>query len=604
LFFDGTFYHLWYIPASIIGFLLVYFIWVKSPPKVVLTTASVLYLAGLFGDSYYGITEKSYLLKNIYNALFSLFNYTRNGLFFAPLFIVMGGMAAMSEKEYSNRFTITGFGVSMAALISEGLLLHHHSLQRHDSMYIMLVPTMFFMFRILLKLKGKSKRTFRDISMLVYILHPLCIIVARGFGKLTGLERYFIENSIIHFVAVTIASLTVSFILVYLKRRLMSCSREIRHPETFRAWAEIDMDNLRHNVKQLQQILPDDCRLMAVVKSNAYGHGDIEISRVLNKIGLGAFAVATLSEGMELRRHGIKGDILILGYTHPDEASLLVKYDLAQTVVDSDYAEMLNSTGMRIKVHIKIDTGMHRLGESDDSLVNIDRTYQCRNLIVDGTFTHLSSADSLEASNVAFTKQQIQKFYKTLEHLESLNCSPRKVHIQSSYGILNYPDLDCDYARVGIALYGVLSKENEPTKIRADLKPVLSLKARVVLTKEIKQGESVGYGRNFIASQDTRIAVLCIGYADGIPRNLSCGRGYVLLKGRRAAIIGNICMDQLTVDITGIPDIQQGEIATLIGRDGDDEITAEHVASQAGTITNELLSRLGSRIDRVYKKIA
>ncbi|HEX2926548.1 MAG TPA: serine racemase VanT catalytic subunit, partial [Ruminiclostridium sp.] len=516
----------------------------------------------------------------------------------------LGGLAALYKKEYSIKFCAAGLSVSMTALIAEGLILNRYSLQRHDSMYIMLIPVMIFLFRILLMIKGKSRKTLRDISMLIYILHPLCIVLVRGFAKAAGLERYLIGNSILHFIAVTLSALAGSFILVYLYNRLIPRNRQNRQVETCRAWAEIDLDSLKHNVKQLQQILPDDCSLMAVVKSNAYGHGDLEISRVLNKMGIEAFAVATLQEGIELRRHGIKGEILILGYTHPDEASLLVRNDLTQTIVDYDYGEMLNNTGFKIKVHVKIDTGMHRLGESDDSLLNIDRIYQCKNLTVNGTFTHLSAADSLDASNVAFTKAQVRKFYKTLEHLESRHCNPNKIHIQNSYGILNYPELDCDYARVGIALYGVLSKENDTTRICADLKPVLSLKARVVLTREIKQGESVGYSRNFVAKQNTKIAVLCIGYADGIPRNLSCGRGYVLIKGKRAEIIGNICMDQLTVDITGIPGVQQGDIATLIGRDGDEEITAESVASRAGTITNELLSRLGSRINRVYKKIA
>lgn len=603
LVFDGTFYHLWYIPASIIGFMIVYTLTTRLSLKKVFTLSFILYLIGLFGDSYYGISEKFDAANSFYGTLFSYFDYTRNGLFFAPVFIVLGAIIAKSKREYSLRKNLAGFALAFSALIAEALILHHYSLQRHDSMYIMLLPAMYFLFGILLKIKGESKKTLRDISMLVYILHPLCIILVRGFAKVLKLEKYLIRNSLIHFIAVTVATIVISVIIVYLWKQLTTYKRQTQ-PEKCRAWAEIDMDRLKHNVNQLNCLLPHECQLMAVVKSNAYGHGDIEISKALNKAGVYAFAVATLSEGIELRNNKIKGEILILGYTHPDEAPLLVRYDLTQTVVDYEYAEILDSTGLKIKVHIKIDTGMHRLGETNDALSNLDRTYNCKNLIIGGTYTHLSSADSVDPSNILFTKEQIKKFYSTLNYLKSHNRNPSKIHIQSSYGILNYPELDCDYARVGIALYGVLSKENEKTKIRAALEPVLSLKARIVLTKEIQEGESVGYGRSFIAVKRTKIAVLCIGYADGIPRSLSCGKGYVLIKGKKAPIIGNICMDQLTVDISDIPDVQHGDIATLIGDDGNEAITAEQVASLAGTITNELLSRLGNRIERVYKKVA
>ncbi|EPR13375.1 serine racemase VanT catalytic subunit [Ruminiclostridium papyrosolvens] len=603
LVFDGTFYHLWYIPAGIIGFMIVYSLLTRLNIKTIAAISFILYLIGLFGDSYYGISEKFNIANSFYGVLFSYFDYTRNGLFFAPAFIILGAIIAESKREYSITKSIVGFALSFTALIAEGLILHNFSLQRHDSMYIMLVPVMIFLFGILLSIKGESQKTLRDISMLIYILHPFCIILVRGLAKVFNLETYLIGNSLIHFIAVTGVTIAVSVVMVYLWEYLMPYKRQTQ-PERCRAWAEIDLDRLIHNVNQLKCLLPHECQLMAVVKSNAYGHGDIEISKVLNKTGISAFAVATLAEGIELRTNKIKGEILILGYTHPHEAPLLVKYNLTQTVVDYQYAELLDSTGLKIKVHIKIDSGMHRLGETNDALSNLDRTYNCKNLIVGGTYTHLSTADSIDPSNILFTKEQIKKFYNTLNYLKSHNRNPSKIHIQSSYGILNYPELDCDYARVGIALYGVLSKENEETKVRADLRPVLSLKARIVLTKEIQEGESVGYGRNFIAVKNTKIAVLCIGYADGIPRSLSCGKGYVLIKGKKAPIIGNICMDQLTVDISEIPDVQQGDIATLIGNDGNEAITAEQVASQAGTITNELLSRLGSRIERLYKKVA
>jgi serine/alanine racemase len=188
-----------------------------------------------------------------------------------------------------------------------------------------------------------------------------------------------------------------------------------------------------------------------------------------------------------------------------------------------------------------------------------------------------------------------------LGQLKQYQIALPKIHIQSSYGILNYPELHCSYARIGIALYGVLSSPGNKTKIQPELRPVLSLKARVVLIRQITAGESVGYGRAFSASRNTRIAVLSIGYADGVPRSLAYGRGEVLIHGCRAPIIGRICMDQFMIDITGIHDVKRGDIATLIGEDGSEIVTAEEVAAASETITNELLSRLGSRLERVYQ---
>lgn len=363
-----------------------------------------------------------------------------------------------------------------------------------------------------------------------------------------------------------------------------------------RAWAEIDLDNLGHNVEEFRRILPKCCKIMAVVKANAYGHGDIEISRKLNRLGVSAFAVATINEGIRLRENGVAGEILILGYTFPEEFHKLIRYDLTQTVVDHEYAAILNEYRSKIKVHVKIDTGMHRLGENYKELQNIIRIFQCRNLTVNGTYTHLSAADSLICDDMEFTNKQIELFYKTVDRLKAAGYHPGKLHIQSSYGVLNYPYLKCDYARIGIAMYGVLSSINAETRINVDLRPVLALKARVVLTKDISENETVGYGRQFKAEKDTKVAVISVGYADGIPRSLSCGNGYVLIKGQRAVIIGKICMDQLMVDITGIPEVRQGDAVTLVGREGAEYISAETVAQNSGTLTNEFLSRLGARL--------
>lgn len=227
--------------------------------------------------------------------------------------------------------------------------------------------------------------------------------------------------------------------------------------------------------------------------------------------------------------------------------------------------------------------------------------FSLKHIKVAGIFTHLCAADSLEENDVAFTNKQIGTFYKVLDWLKSSGLNIPKVHIQSSYGLLNYPELECDYIRVGVALYGVLSSTNDKAKLELDLRPVLSLKAKVVLIRKIKQGESVGYSRAFTATRDSLIAILPIGYADGFPRNLSCGNSYALIGGRQAPIVGKICMDQLAVDVTDIPNVKTGSIATLIGKDGKEEITAPMVAESAESITNELLSRMGHRLNIIRR---
>jgi serine/alanine racemase len=219
-----------------------------------------------------------------------------------------------------------------------------------------------------------------------------------------------------------------------------------------------------------------------------------------------------------------------------------------------------------------------------------------------GLFTHLPVSDSLSADDVAFTNAQLDRFYGLVETLRAGGVRIPPVHIQSTYGVLNYPRLDCDFARVGLALYGVLSRSGEKTVLTPDFKPVLSLRSRVTLVRTIASGESVGYGRDFTAAGETTIAVVAAGFADGIPRALSDGAGSVLIRGRRATIAGRVCMDQLMIDVTGIPGVARGDVVTFIGRDGDLELRAEQVADDAGTITNELLSRLPARPGRLYKR--
>ncbi|MCL2361316.1 MAG: serine racemase VanT catalytic subunit [Defluviitaleaceae bacterium] len=365
-----------------------------------------------------------------------------------------------------------------------------------------------------------------------------------------------------------------------------------------RAWIELNMENLRHNVNVLQHRLPDTCRLMPAIKADAYGHGALHIAKELNTCGINAFCVASVQEGVNLRLHGIKGEVLILGYTHPMHFHMLIKYSLMQTVIDYSYATILNGYNEKIKVHIMIDTGMHRLGERAENTTNIINIFKCENLEICGIYTHLGNSDSNEQPEKEMTQLQIKKFNNVISIIEAQGLTIPTKHIISSYGVFNYPELAYDYARVGIALFGMLSRKDDTKNYDTNLRPVLSIKTRVSAVIKLKAGDIAGYGLSFKVEKDMEIAALAIGYADGVPRSLSCGKGHILINGKKAKIISHICMDQTIIDITNTPSVKQGDIAVIIGNSGEEEITACDIAEKADTIANEVLSRLGSRLEK------
>ena len=368
-----------------------------------------------------------------------------------------------------------------------------------------------------------------------------------------------------------------------------------------RAWVEINLENLNHNIKVLNATLPEGCQLMAVVKANGYGHGAEGIARQLEKLGVTAFAVATIDEGIALRQAGVRSEILILGYTDPHRACELSGFDLTQTIVGYEHALGLEREGYHIKVHIKIDTGMHRLGFDCFDLDKVAACFSLHFLHVGGIFSHLCVSDSLDTQDVEFTHIQISRFYNLLEELSAKGIDIPKTHLQSSYGLLNYPELKCNFVRTGVALYGVHSSQDIQTKLQLDLRPVLSLKSRIVQIRTVSAGEAVGYGRRYITQKDTRLAIVPIGYADGIPRALSCKDFCVLIKGTLVPIVGRICMDQLAIDVSTVPDVAIGDEVTLIGQDGKREIKAVELAEETRSITNEILSRIGRRLRIVMK---
>lgn len=630
LVFDGTMYHLWYLSASILGAVIAWHLVKKAGYPKALIVTGMLYLVGIFGDSYYGVLENAAGFNSFYQLIFQISDHTRNGIFFAPVFFVLGGCIADCKCRLSFGKSICVFIGSFLLMLAEGMLLHHYKLQRHDSMYVFLLPAVFGLFFMLLQFRGKRRAGLRNISLIVYVIHPMMIIVIRMAAKLLGLNALLVENSLIHYLAVSITSVVFGATVIFLWNRL-PIKRGVHSADTERAWIEIELDNLKHNAAVLQKAMPPGCRMMAVVKDEAYGHSAFEVSVCLNKIGVKAFAVATIEEGIALRKYGIEGEILILGYTDAERAADLKKYCLTQTIIDFDYAKKLNRQKIPLKVHIKFDTGMHRLGIPCEDTVSIKRIFAMKNLTVSGIYTHLCCSDSLQPKDVLFTQNQIKDFYHCIDKLKEEGIDIPKLHIQSSYGLLNYPEIACDYVRVGIALYGVLSTPDDHTKQKLELRPVLSLKAKVVLIRKVPRGDSVGYGAGFTAIRDSRIAILPIGYGDGFPRSLSCGSGSVVIRGRCFPIVGRICMDQLAVDITEAEDISVGDIAVLIGMGAKRRLQkpdvaesrlkfsspehpehkgqaarnpaeifgglpASEVAVCSGSISNELLSRMGTRL--------
>lgn len=635
---EGTFYHLWYLPAVMLSVAVVWFLGQKLPFFIMTLMSFLLYLAGLFGDSYYGAAEQIPALKSAYELLFSVSSHTRNGLFYAPLFLVMGaGISRMEHKDRRERGRMPGreepraakkkhrgmiaadmacFGICLGLMTAEGLLLHGLKMQRHDSMYVMLPAVMFFLFRLLVSLRIAPVKWFRSVSMWIYLFHPFCIILVRGWAKAVHLESLLVENSLLHYLAVCAVSLGCGCAAAVMEGRIAAAKgkKEGFHFAKGRAWIELDREHLIKNVRTLESLLSPGQRLMPAVKADAYGHGAILIAGELQKAGIGAFCVACAAEGVKLRKSGITGEILVLGYTHPKDFFLLRKYNLIQTVVDYAYGRLLNSYGKKIRVHVKVDTGMHRLGERAEKKQEIDRIFRLKNLRVEGIFTHLSADETKEPAELAFTKRQAALFYEIAEYrkkkagggkkrrLKDKGASGIKTHLLASYGLINYPELGGDYVRCGIALYGLLGDRQsmERYKGRVALLPVMSVKARIAVVKELYKGESVGYGLEYETEEDRKIAVLSIGYADGLPRSLSAGRGRVLIHGQSVPVAGRICMDQMIVDITGISGVKAGETAVILGREGGEEITAYELAEKTETITNEIMSRLGERLERIW----
>lgn len=371
-----------------------------------------------------------------------------------------------------------------------------------------------------------------------------------------------------------------------------------------RAFAEINLSNFKHNIDVISKMLDENCKIVGVVKANAYGHGAVEVASYFESIGVKHFAVACISEGIELREGNIKGEIIVLGYTPICQKDELIKYNLTQTLVNSKYAKELSELPGTVKCHIALNTGMNRIGESRENLEDIKLIYNLKNIEITGIFSHLCRADSKAEEDILFTRNQIENFDYIIDKLEKENLNLGDVHLQNSYGITSYREIHRDLARPGIILYGVpcdpcdniLNKlpENE------QFKPTMSLRCRVAMVKEVDAGENIGYGNNFTTPTPMKIATITIGYADGFSRAVSKKDFKVLINGQYGRIIGNVCMDQTMVDVTNIDDVKEGDIVTLFGQDGQHYLPVNQLSRLSGTITNETLSCIGSRVERVY----
>ena len=367
-----------------------------------------------------------------------------------------------------------------------------------------------------------------------------------------------------------------------------------------RSWIEINTKNLEYNINQIKQIIPKTTQIMAVVKANAYGHDSIIISKKLQEIGINDFAVATLPEAIKLRENNITGNILILGYTEPEELQKVIDNNIMQTIVDNDYAKSVLKANLqgKLKCHIKINTGMNRIGEFYDDFTALSEIYQNPALQIEGTFTHLCVSDSDKIEDINFTKEQINRFDKAIEFIKNQGLNPGKLHTQASYGTINYTNCKYDYVRMGILMYGINASYDCYNKYNVDFKPVMTVKSKVTSIKYINPEETVSYGRTFKADNKIKIASVGIGYADGVPRALS-NILIVKINNKKYHQIGRICMDQLMVEINDENPIAIGDEVVLIDPNEIKDLTLEDWAKLTNTITDEIICQFTTRLKRI-----
>ncbi len=373
-----------------------------------------------------------------------------------------------------------------------------------------------------------------------------------------------------------------------------------------RTWAQINLDAVDNNITQIRSVLAPGCLLCATVKADCYGHGYKYMTQEMAASGADWFAVSNLAEALQLRRCGIEKPVLILGYTPPENAAELVYNDISQAVFSYDYAKALSDAvagdGVKVNAHIKLDTGMSRLGfvyhdSVDDYPVfdEIERACRLPGIAPEGIFTHFSSADC--ADGEVYTRIQYDLFLSAVDRLRQRGIEFRLRHCCNSAAILRFREMDLDMTRAGIILYGLYPSADVPRELR--LLPVMELKTVVSLVKTLTPETPVSYSRTFVTPREMKVATVPIGYADGYPRRLS-NRMYMLVNGQKAPIVGNICMDQCMLDVTGIEGVKEGTEVTVFGADHGAFLGVDEIAERAGLLNYEVICGLSRRVPRIY----
>lgn len=375
-----------------------------------------------------------------------------------------------------------------------------------------------------------------------------------------------------------------------------------------RTWADISLDAIGYNFKKIRAAV-GTAKVMAIVKADAYGHGDRMTAPFLEECGADWFGVSNLAEAMGIRESGVTKPILILGNTPPECAADLAALSVTQTVYSLEYAQKLSAAAQTAKVtldvHLKFDTGMGRIGFvcSEDCFdlsveeAKVAAELPCLN--VTGAFTHFASADEPDEDGTAYTRLQFSRFCRACDALKSKGVDVGLRHCCNSAGILCFPEMHLDMVRAGIILYGLYPAENEVIRQKMPLKPAMELRTVISLVKDYEKGGCISYGRRFTAPKDMKIASTAIGYADGYHRVLT-NRGRMLVHGRYAPVVGSVCMDQTMLDVTDIPSAAEGDIVTVFGRDGDAVVSVDEVAVLAGTVNYEIVCAVSRRVPRCY----
>lgn len=371
-----------------------------------------------------------------------------------------------------------------------------------------------------------------------------------------------------------------------------------------RVYAEIDMDAIAENFRVMHERISPKTKMVAVIKTDGYGHGAVPIARMIQPEDyIWGFAVATMTEAMILRKNQITKPVLILGYTFEEDYEDLIRYEIRPVVFKLDMAKELSQAAVQLKktlsIHIGLDTGMSRIGFSDteESIKTIREIASLPGIRIEGMFTHFAKADELDKASA---NRQFERYMHFAHRLEEAGVAIPLKHVSNSAALMELADMNLDLVRAGISIYGIYPSE-EVSRDSMKLTPAMSLHSRIVYIKEIETGTQISYGGTFTAPHPMRIATIPVGYGDGYPRMLS-NKGYVLIREKRARILGRICMDQFMVDVTDIPEAQELDEVVLVGRQGNEEITVDELGDLCGRFSYEFICDIGKRVPRIYTK--